>query len=207
MEVALPLNFRRALVLIALGLVQSCGTEPSPPALWYFTCGDPVCRGYVPSGVPACTSAQVAGAMCAPQDARCDPQDGCNRLLLCSRDDPTQRPGGCPISRASAKQDIRYLADADIDGRYAELRGLRLATYRYRDAGPASPKRLGFIIDDGPPAVCIAGRGDSVDLYGYTSLTVAAVQAQARRIEQLEREVAELRTLLERQANDVVRAP
>ena len=41
------------------------------------------------------------------------------------------------------------------------------------------------------------GSGDTVDLYGYTSLVVATVQAQAKRIEALEREVAELRARLE----------
>ena len=192
-------RFRFAPVLVLLCLMQSCGNEPSPLPRWYFTCGDPVCRGYVPPGLPACTSTQVAGQACSPLDARCDPHDDCNRLVVCSVDDPTQRPGGCPISRASAKRDVRYLDDVDLDRRYAELRALRLATYRYREAGPTSPERLGFMIDDGPPTVCVAGRGDSVDLYGYTSLAVAAVQAQARRLEELEREVATVRARLERQ--------
>lgn len=190
-------NLRRTTILALLCLMQSCGNEPSSPPRWYFTCGDPVCRGYTSSGIASCTSAQVAGQACGPRDASCDPRDDCNRLLTCSIDDPTRRPGGCPISRASAKRDVRYLDDEDLDRRYVELRALRLATYRYRDARPTSPERLGFVIDDGPPAVCVAGDGETVDLYGYTSLTVAAVQAQARRIEELEREVAGLRARLE----------
>ncbi len=32
----------------------------------------------------------------------------------------------------------------------AELLATKLATYRYRDAGPQAPQQLGFIIDDQP---------------------------------------------------------
>jgi hypothetical protein len=181
--------------VLLLGLTQACGEQPSSQR-WYYTCGDPVCRQYTPpEGVPACTT-QAEGGMCAAEGTSCDPHDVCNRVLTCATHDPRTQPGGCPISHASVKRDIRYLDAAEVDQRYAELRALRLATYRYRDASPTSPERLGFIIDDRPPAVCVRQDGDTVDLYGYTSLTAAAVQAQARRIDALERELADLRAQL-----------
>jgi hypothetical protein len=52
---------------------------------------------------------------------------------------------------------------------------------------------LGFIIDDVEPSVAIDPGRDMVDLYGYTSMAVAALQAQARDIEALKKEVARLR--------------
>ncbi len=190
---------RIAFAVAALGLAQGC-SGPSPPPRWFYTCGDPVCSGYrPPQGVPACSAAETAGELCAPENASCDPHDGCNRLLTCATSDPTLRPGGCPVSRASAKRDIRYLGPEELERRYAELRALRLATYRYRQAGTGSGERLGFIIDDGPPSVCVSASGDTVDLYGYTSLAVAAVQAQAAHIAALERELAELRKELRAQ--------
>lgn len=190
-------RFGSLVALIALGIASGC-SDPTPPPRWFYTCGDPVCSSYRPPvGVRACVASEVAGEMCAPENATCDPRDECNRLLACAVTDPTRGPGGCPISRASAKRAIHYLDPAEIEHLYAELRALRLAAYRYRDAGPGPADRLGFIIDDGPPTACVNGGGDTVDLYGYTSLAVAAVQAQARRIEVLERELTELRARLE----------
>ena len=192
-----PARLGSLVALFALGIASGC-SDPTPPPRWFYTCGDPVCSSYRPPvGVRACVASEVAGEMCAPENDSCDPRDECNRLLACAVTDPTRGAGGCPISRASAKRDIHYLDPAEIDRLYAELRSLRLAAYRYRDAGPGPADRLGFIIDDGPPAACVNGGGDRVDLYGYTSLAVAAVQAQAKRIEVLERELAELRTRLD----------
>jgi hypothetical protein len=89
--------------------------------------------------------------------------------------------------------DSRYLTAEELDRYAREPRAIRLATYRYRDADPASPPRLGFVIDDGPPAPCVDAHGERVDLYGNTSLAVAALQAQAHELEELHREVAALR--------------
>jgi hypothetical protein len=54
---------------------------------------------------------------------------------------------------------------------------MRLATWRYKQ--DPSKERLGFIIDDNERSVAVDGRRDMVDLYGYTSLAVAAIQNQA----------------------------
>jgi endosialidase-like protein len=188
------------LLAAALTAVPSCGTDPTPPPRWYFTCGDPVCSGYQPRpGVPACTS-QTPGAACAPQGDTCDPVDGCNRLLVCATSDPTQGTGGCPISRARFKRDIEYLSEAEVERLYAELRRFRLATYRYRAAPPADRARLGFIIEDVEPSAAVDADRDSVDLYGYASMAVAALQVQAKEIESLRTEVEALRHRLDARA-------
>ena len=163
---------------------------------WQYSCGDPVCHGYqAPPGVVACTD-QRSGDACPVLDERCDPRDECNRLLVCTTDPPPPMP--CPISRRDAKRDIRYLTTEELERDARDLRAIRLATYRYRDASASSAPRLGFVIDDGVPAACLEPGGDRVDLYGYASLAVATLQIQAREIEALRGEVAALRREVER---------
>lgn len=180
-----------ALALLAL---PACGRATvAKPTTWYTTCGDPVCRGYgPPSGAPRCAG-QKPGDACAVEGLTCDPVDDCNRLLLCSSRDP--KLSGCPISSRRQKTDLRYLSAGDLDRYARELRGIRLATYRYR--GVPGPTRLGFVLEDEPPgAAAVDPERDMADLYGYTSLAVAALQAQAREIDALKGEVAELRRAL-----------
>ena len=181
--------------LVATGLLPivapgcSSTTVTESRTSWYTTCGDPVCRAYQkPVGVAACTTEKAGGA-CGTEGARCDPVDSCNRLLLCSASDPKLQ--GCPISTVAVKRDVHYLDD-EARERYArQLRAVKLATYRYR--GPDSTPRLGFLLEDRPPAEAVDAERDMADLYGYTSLVVAAFQVQARQIEELQQEVARLR--------------
>lgn len=197
------------IVFTLLGALMSCGgsggtTETPGPTTrlnWYSTCGDPVCRGYRGPfpGISLCT-AEKAGDPCATANAQCDPKSECNALLLCADRDPKQQTGGCPISRVSYKQDIRYLSDLQKRQIHQEIRGLKLATYRYKDAGPGGAQRLGFLIDDiersaGSTLATAAldAERDQVDLYGYISMAVAALQVQARQIEVLQAEVKVLR--------------
>ena len=85
------------LVVILAVTVSACAA-PSPPPRLFFTCGDPVCRGYSRANdLPLCTAEQRAGEACAIEGQACDPADECNRRLLCSREDPTRHFGGCPI--------------------------------------------------------------------------------------------------------------
>ena len=126
----------------------------------------------------------------------CDPGDACNAHLMCTDTDPRMQPGGCPISKRSFKDDIHYLSPAAVGERYQALLGVKLAEYRYKTEAPGGTPHLGFIIDDGVPAEALRASHDQVDLYGYTTLTVAAIQSQAREIEALKAEVAELRALL-----------
>ena len=174
------------------------GKEDAAPVeelKWFSTCGDPVCGGYVPTpGVPVCTDESVGDA-CGPRDARCEIENsGCNVDLLCTDSDPATM---CPISQRSKKRDIHYVTPAERARLAGELLDTRLATYRYRSEAPAAPARLGFIIDDQPDSPAVQPSGERVDLYAYTSMAVAAIQAQAETIEKLEREVVRLRSELE----------
>ena len=146
--------------------------------------------GHRDAGLPACTT-ETAGESCSPEGASCDPINDCNSHLVCASADPRLAPGGCPISRREFKQEIHYLGPEDR-ARYAdEIMGVRLATYRYR----AVPERvhLGFIIEDQEPSASIDSARDMVDLYGYTSMVVAALQAQSEEMSALRRELANLR--------------
>jgi hypothetical protein len=176
---------------------------PATGLTWFTTCGDPVCSGY--SGpwpdVPACGS-NAQGQACAGEGTTCDFESGCNARLVCAREDPKQRPGGCPISRARYKRDIEYLDDGDLADYQRELMELRLATYRYREGDERV--RLGVILEDAPDggAVWADPAHDRVDLYGYASLAIATAQAQARELEQLRAELEALRAELEQLRED-----
>jgi hypothetical protein len=98
----------------------------------------------------------------------------------------------CPVSRRAAKRDIRPVPAEELARLYDELRRIQLNTYRYRDQPDASPRRLGFIIDDTAAPEAIDPSGDRVDLYGYLSMAVGAVQIQAREIEELKARVRAL---------------
>jgi hypothetical protein len=166
---------------------------------WFTSCGDPVCSGYGGPwpGVPSCDGIKE-GQACTSEGSTCDFQSGCNARMVCAKEDP--KLPGCPRSRARFKKDIAYLDATELDRYYLELRELKLATWRYRDADERV--RLGVILEDGEPdAVWADPAHDRVDLYGYASLAVAGVQAQAREIEELQaslatlhRELDELRT-------------
>lgn len=194
-------------VLVAVVLVlptASCGADPTPPPRWYFSCGAPVCAGHqAHPGVPAC-SYQRPGDGCLPEGAACDLLDECDRLLVCATSDPTQGPGGCPISRARFKRDIAYLEAADLERLHGELRRFRLARYRYR-AGRGDRIHLGFVIDDVGQSAAVDAGGERVDLYGYASMAVAALQVQAGQIEALQAEVRALRRELDVRATRPVR--
>jgi hypothetical protein len=104
------------------------------------------------------------------------------------------------ISRRSAKADIDYLNEADLRAVYGSLRDIRLARYRYKTEPAATRRHLGFIIDDDEANPAIAQGGERVDVYSYASMAVAALQVQAKKIEELEREVARLRASLQNES-------
>ena len=141
--------------------------------------------------IPACTT-EKAGDACASVGTSCDPIDPCNVHLLCSNSDPTKQAGGCPISRAKYKRDIRYLSAAEVESYKRTLLATRLATYTYKAAPEAGPQ-LGFIIDDVGAGPSVNADGETVNLYGYTSMAVAALQAQQGEIDALRAELAALR--------------
>jgi hypothetical protein len=159
---------------------------------WYRTCGYPLCPadgGTLDAG-PTCDSGQKVGNQCATLGQQCDPGLGCGVMLVCATSDPTQ--GGCPISRRSAKSDISYLTAPELEEAAHNALAVPLAHFRYKDEAPSRGPHLGFIIEDVGPIEGVDGSAGTVDLYGYTSLVLAAVQRQAREIEQLQARVQQL---------------
>jgi hypothetical protein len=206
----------RAVSVLMVALVAGCGVRPGPgnaagdldgdggdgALLWRSTCGDPVCMGggHRDHGIPRCTT-ETAGKTCTTPGATCDPVNDCNEDLVCSTKDPRLQAGGCPVSRAIYKKDIRYLSPTDLESYRDQLLALPLATYRYRQATPESRLHLGFVIDGHESLVCVEPERDQVDLYGYASMAVAALQVQARQIDELKREIAALRADLDGQGS------
>jgi hypothetical protein len=158
---------------------------------WFYTCGDPVCRGHTITSVPKCNSGDVAGSACSTPGAQCDPDDGCNRLLQCDTMDPTHG-GVCPISRAKYKEDIHFIEPNEMQRYHDELMQLPLATYKYKDARPGERQHLGFIIDGHESMICVQPERDQIDVYGYASMAVAALKVQAQQIEQLQLQLKSL---------------
>ena len=91
------------------------------------------------------------------------------------------------------KRDIETLDDEALGRVYAELKQIQLTTYQYKNDPAATPRRLGFIIDDTKTSYPINADGASVNLYGYVSMAVAAIQIQSREIAALRAEVARLK--------------
>lgn len=171
------------------------GGGGAPALKWYSTCGDPACG--MPSEDPNladCTTEQD-GDPCTTEGSSCEVAgDNCNVNLVCATVDPKGGPNGCPISLASAKNEIVYLTDADRERIREDVLTMPLATWKYKTEGGAEKDHLGFIIDDQPPASpAVRPSGERVDLYGYTSMAVAAIQAQHKQIEALRAEIATLR--------------
>jgi hypothetical protein len=145
-----------------------------------------------PAGVAPCTT-EKEGDACTMDGAQCWPGGDCGVVLLCATSDPKNNPGGCPISRASHKKDIDYLSDRQLASLHDDVMSMRLASWRYKGEPEGAREHVGFIIDDAPDSAAVAASGERVDLYGYTSMAVAAAQVQDKRIDALSRELAALR--------------
>jgi hypothetical protein len=75
-----------AVSMLVLATPNAC--QEVEPARWRYSCGDPVCAGYVVKpAIPLCTG-QGLGGRCEPEGLMCDPKDDCNRVLVCSVEDP-----------------------------------------------------------------------------------------------------------------------
>ncbi len=114
--------------------------------------------------------------------------------------DPTT--GNCPppngaVSRRAAKRDIEYLSPEDLASAEDAVRKIPLARFNYKWDSPNERRRLGFIIEDIAPSPSVDEAKGVVDLYGYTSLAVAALQEQAREIEGLRKQISELQRRLD----------
>jgi hypothetical protein len=101
---------------------------------------------------------------------------------------------GCPVSRRIFKRDIQPVDDEELHHIYEELRKIQLTTYQYKSDPAPAPRRLGFIIDDTKTPFPVNPDGTSVDLYGYISMAVAAIQVQGDEIAALRAEIKRLRS-------------
>ena len=160
------------------------------PLQWFATCGDPVCSNLQADddpSVPNCSDAMAEGTACTDEGARCETLE-CGVQHVCASESPIGN-FGCPISRARYKREIEYVDDAQLSRLHDELTHLPLATWQYKHE-PGVPQ-LGFIIDDIEPSAAVSG--DHVNVYGYLSMAVAAIQVQQRQIDALHAEVEALR--------------
>ena len=89
--------------------------------------------------------------------------------------------------------------DEGLEKLAAEVARVKLARYHYKADAEKKP-HLGFIIEDRPMSPAVEPDRDRVDLYGYTSMAVAALQvqnkqlqAQQKQLEGMQREIAALR--------------
>src|SRR5450432_1549379 len=167
-----------------------------------------------PDTCTQCTTGACCGGGCCASGEWCDtsgtvPTCRCNAGPACGAGEYCSSPvgggpicgirccggdaGTCPVSRRMYKRDIERLDDEALRRIYDELRKIQLTTYQYKNDPAASPPRLGFIIDDTKTPYPINPDGMSVNLYGYVSMAVAAIQTQSREIEALRAEVAQLR--------------
>jgi hypothetical protein len=156
----------------------------------HSTCGDPVCGGYSGAieGVAVCAS-EVEGAECSEEGAECDLENDCNQRLICAVEDPATE---CPVSEAKHKRDIVYIDSQRATQIQAKLQQIKIAEWNYNWDSTQRDPRLGFIIDDSPNLPAIHENGRQVDLYGYTSMVVVAIQNQARQIEVLEAKIKKM---------------
>jgi hypothetical protein len=155
-----------------------CGTGCCASGEWCDTSGSvPTCRCNAAAACgsgQSCASSLAGGATCG--------------IRCCGGD-----AGACPVSRRMYKRDIERLDDDALGRIYDELRNIQLTTYQYKSDPAASPRRLGFIIDDTKTPYPVNADGNSVNLYGYVSMAVAAIQTQSRELEALRTEIAQLR--------------
>jgi hypothetical protein len=97
------------------------------------------------------------------------------------------------MSRRAFKDDIELLPPSKLRDLKDAVLGIQLSTYRYRVAGPTGQRRLGFIIDDEKSPYPVNADGNTVDLYGYASMAIAAIQVQEKELTALRAEVAALK--------------
>jgi hypothetical protein len=198
-----------------IGIVCTAAAGCPPPPIdagtstlrWYRTCGNAVCAG---GAGPACGTSALsacffddAGAPCPPLGSSCSVKgatcgqpsaSNCGATQVCDDHDPTGGPGGCPVSSAKFKNDVRYLDENQLEELHDETMQVRLATYNYKGQyGDPDLKHLGFIIEDRPESFAVDRGHDRVDLYGYLSVVVAAMQVQEKEIADLRRQLDESR--------------
>jgi hypothetical protein len=187
----------------------NCGGCGMPCALGQY-CNNALCAA-------ACSASTCgAGTGCCGSDSTC-----CAAGDVCCLEQGHLvaykcETGSCPlpppcapmcVSRRDSKRDIQYLSDDELAVAESAVRKIPLARFNYKWDAPNERRRLGFIIEDVAPSPGVDEAQGVVDLYGYTSLAVAALQEQAREIEQLRQEVDELQRRLDGPKKQRAQAP
>jgi len=163
------------------GPVTSCAGDPT----WH--CAAPNADAACPAGIP------LLGSACATDAKTCTYACGTGSARTCKQGAwYTANGGPCPVSSRRAKKEIVYLQPSERQRLAEDLARFKLATYEYRDPALAGKRHLGFIIEDVPGSPAVDRDGNMVDLYGYASMLVAAVQAQGEEIAKLKAELARL---------------
>jgi len=191
------------ILLFSFSILTACGQsdlklKTSSVPVWQAFGGDSRCfgGGYRDKGYEKCSN-DIRGTACPTKGTICEiTDDDCNGLLKCM-DEPV---GLGPISQRQHKEKISYLSKQDLAGQYQTLREIKLARYRYKWDAPET-ERLGFIIDDienVEQCAAVTENLDRVDLYGYVSMAVAAIQVQTKEIENLKAQMKELKQMLSR---------
>ena len=153
------------------------------------------CSGDAPStrGLAPCASLSIVrGQSCRANAPSCyvgttcdDGRHVAGEFLVCV-DTP---PGRCTTrSSKQFKRDVHYLTAKDLETVVHQVQALRLATFRYNDQ-PGGDPRLGFLIEDAPSAPFVSTDGRLVDLYALLASSIAALQAQDKRIRALEQQL------------------
>ncbi|MEC7984540.1 MAG: hypothetical protein VX278_05215 [Myxococcota bacterium] len=179
--------FKLSVLMLAL---VACGEDEDVALQYYTSCGDPVCAGYEgpTEGLSVCDS-ESEGATCTEDGAECDLENTCNQRLICASEDPAT---ACPVSRSKHKRDIAYINEQKAGEIADAVRQMKIAEWNYHKDATARKARLGFLIDDQPLSPAVLENGEQVDVYGYTSMAIVAIQQQAAHIERLEKKIAEL---------------
>ncbi|MGZ3420482.1 MAG: hypothetical protein ACXVEE_21580 [Polyangiales bacterium] len=140
------------------------------------------------------------GTVCSSEGQQCNYgcENGVSRKCVGGVWTSASSPGGCPVSTRRAKKNIAYLSSVDVDALAAEALSLRLASWQYQDPALGAGPHVGIILEDDPNSFAVDKGKDMVDLYGYSTLALAAAQSQAKKIAALEAELAELRARLKK---------
>lgn len=167
--------------------VCSCGPLCGPGST-----GNWACLAVTP-GCPA-TPAN-AGTTCATSGLSCRYQCGPGGARACAAGLWTTADGGpCPISTRKAKHDIVYLGDAEADRVASDVQSMRLASWRYDAPLDDGRQHMGIVLEDQRPgSYAVDARSSMVDLYGYSSMLLAAVQSQKRQIDKQQGQIDALR--------------
>ena len=153
-----------------------------------------------PDSVKRCASEQL-GEPCSERWATCCEADSdctgdiCNAGLLCNTEPPLDVPDLAPALQAGHRVPGTDRPSRNCTMRCSPSSWPPSATSARR---PAAAPHLGFIIEDVEPSPSVDSAHDMVDLYGYLSMAVGAIQVQAKQIEALQQEVRGLRQELQR---------